>query len=214
MSNLENPARAFWFKVLRLYILPALPLIRGNAVCTVEVWNILRTYDVTLRWRLYGEWKTHMYKSHPELRVRQVQVDRESKGILRRLSHNTIDTLSGTIAKLAHSDPLIFFTTAVGQIMAYDNLAVVVIQALSYVTIMGFDVLLFVILDALANPNKDRVKEDGVNTSDWLLSTCFHSVFTSGADFSKRSGFLHWNAIPPILLRYLAYVEVHCPSVA
>lgn len=98
--------------------------------------------------------------------------------------------------------------------MAYDNLAVVVIQALSYVTIMGFDVLLFVILDALANPNKERVKEDGVNTSDWLLSKCFHSVCASGADFSKRSGILHWNAIPSILLRYLAYVEVHCPSVA
>ncbi|KAH8106136.1 transcription factor/nuclear export subunit protein 2-domain-containing protein [Cristinia sonorae] len=169
-DNLDSPVRAFWFKILRLYLLPALPLIRGNAVCTVEIWNIMRTYDVTLRWRLYGEWKTQTYKSHPELRVRQVQADRESKAILRRLSHNTIDTLSGTVAKLAHSNPCIFFSNAVNQIMAYDNLAGVVIQSLNYVTIMGFDVLLFVVLDALANPNKDRVKDDGVNTSDWLLS--------------------------------------------
>ena len=107
---------------------------------------------------------------HPELRVRQVQSDRESKGILRRLSHNTIDTLSGTVAKLAHSNPCIFFTNAVNQIMAYDNLAGVVIQALNYVTILGFDVLVYVILDALANPNKERVKDDGVNISDWLQS--------------------------------------------
>lgn len=168
--TLDGPVRSFWFKICRLYLLPALPLIRGNAVCTVEVWNIMRTYDVTLRWRLYGEWKTHTYKSHPELRVRQIQADRESKGIMRRLSHNTLDTLSGTVAKLAHSNPCIFFTNAVNQIMAYDNLAGVVIQALNYVTIMGFDVLLFVVLDALANPNKDRVKDDGVNTSDWLMS--------------------------------------------
>lgn len=55
--------------------------------------------------------------------------------------------------------------------MAYDNLANVVIQALRYVTNMGFDVLVFIILDALANPNKDRVKDDGVNTSDWLQSS-------------------------------------------
>lgn len=111
-----------------------------------------------------------MYKSHPELRVREVQADRESKGILRRLSHNTIDTLSGTVAKLAHSNPCIFFMNAVNQIMAYDNLANVVIQALRYVTNMGFDVLVFIILDALASPHKERLKDDGVNTSDWLQS--------------------------------------------
>ncbi|KAL7282472.1 hypothetical protein ACG7TL_003943 [Trametes sanguinea] len=166
----DHPVRRFWFKVIRVYLLPALPLIRGNAVCTVEVWNIVRQFETTLRWQLYGEWKANTYKSHPELRVRQVQTDRESKGIMRRLSHNTIDALSGTVAKLAHSNPCIFFTNAVNQIMAYDNLAGVVIQALNYVTIMGFDVLVYIILDALANPHKDRVKDDGVNTSDWLQS--------------------------------------------
>jgi THO complex subunit 2 len=166
----EDPIRALWFKILRVYLLPALPLIRGNAVCTVEVWNIIRQYETTARWRLYGEWKTTVYGSHSELVIRQVQADRESKGILRRLSHNTIDSLSGTVAKLAHSNPCIFFSNAVNQIMAYDNLANVVIQALRYVTNMGFDVLVFIILDALANPDKERLKDDGVNTTDWLQS--------------------------------------------
>ncbi|KAF7978302.1 hypothetical protein HWV62_899 [Athelia sp. TMB] len=166
----DHPIRQFWLKVLRLYLLPALPLIRGNAVTTVEVWNIIRQFETTIRWRLYGEWKTTTYQSHPELRIRQVQADRESKGILRRLSHQTIDSLSGPVAKLAHSNPCIFFSVAVGQIMAYDNLANVVIQALRYCTNMGFDVLVFIILDALANPNKERVKDDGVNTTDWLQS--------------------------------------------
>ncbi|KAG9317173.1 transcription factor/nuclear export subunit protein 2-domain-containing protein [Chiua virens] len=54
--------------------------------------------------------------------------------------------------------------------MAYDNLAGVVIQALRYVTTMGFDVLVYIILDALSNPYKNRVKDDGVNISDWLQS--------------------------------------------
>ncbi|KAL6309570.1 transcription factor/nuclear export subunit protein 2-domain-containing protein [Sparassis latifolia] len=167
-TDLEHPIRLFWFKILRLYLLPALPLIRGNAVCTVEVWNIMRLYDTTLRWQLYGEWKSSTYKSHPELRLRRVQTDRESKGILRRVSKNTMDTLSGAVAKLAHSNPCIFFANAVNQIMAYSNMAEVVIQALNYVTIMGFDVLVYIVLEALANPHKDRFKIDGVNTSDWL----------------------------------------------
>lgn len=166
----NHPIRVFWFKAIRLYVIPAIPLIRGNAVCTVEVWNLLRTYDITQRWRLYGEWKDSVYDTHPELRVRRVQADRESKGILRRLSHQTIDALSGTVAKLAHSNPIIFFTNAVNQIMAYDNMSAVVILALNYVTIMGFDVLLYIVIEALANPHKSRVKEDGVNTTDWLQS--------------------------------------------
>jgi len=165
-----NPVRIFWFKILRNYLIPSLPLIRGNAVCTVEVWSIIRHFSQEARWQLYGEWKAQVYKGHPELRIRFVQADKESKGILRRLSHNSIDALSGPVAKLAHSNPCIFFQNAVNQIMAYDNLASVVIQALRYVTNMGFDVLVFIILDALANPNKDRVKDDGVNTADWLQS--------------------------------------------
>ncbi|KAF9076495.1 transcription factor/nuclear export subunit protein 2-domain-containing protein [Rhodocollybia butyracea] len=166
----EHPVQQSWYRVTRQYLFPALPLIRGNAVCIVEVWNILRLFDIELRWKLYGEWRSEMYKSHPELRIRQVQADRESKGILRRLSHKTIDSLSGPLAKLAHSNPCILFSNAVNQIMAYDNLASVVVQALKNVTNMGFEVLIFTILDALANPHKERVKDDGVNTSDWLQS--------------------------------------------
>ena len=122
----EHPVRRFWFMILRRYLLPALPLIRGNAVCTVEVWNIIRQYETVARWRLYGEWKDHTYCSHPELRIRVVQADRESKGILRRLSLKTIDLLSGPVAKLAHSNPCILFQNAVNQIMAYENLTTVV----------------------------------------------------------------------------------------
>ncbi|EPQ59661.1 hypothetical protein GLOTRDRAFT_136479 [Gloeophyllum trabeum ATCC 11539] len=166
----EHPIVKFWFKIARLYVLPALPLVRGNAVLAVDVWTLLRNFETTMRWQLYGEWRTKTYGSHPELRVRRVQADRESKAILRRLSHNTIDTLSGNVAKLAHSNPCIFFANAVNQIMAYENLANVVIQVLRYVTNLGFDVLVFLILDAFANPNKARVKDDGVNTADWLTS--------------------------------------------
>jgi len=165
---------------------------------------MIRQYDTTVRWRLYGEWKTKTYKSHPELRVRAVQVDREAKGILRRLSHNTIDSLAGPVAKLAHSSPCIFFGNAVNQIMAYDNLAGVVIQVLKYSTNMSFDVLVFVILDALANPNKERVKDDGVNTSDWLQS--LSRTFSASTPLSHHKSFpsihrsclLHGNVVQEV----------------
>ena len=172
LPDAQHPIMVFWLKIIRRYFLPALSLIRGNAVCTVDVWNIIKQYETTTRWQLYGEWKTSIYRSHPELRIRFVQADREAKGIMRRLSLQTVETLSTAVAKLAQSNPCIFFANAVNQVMAYDNLADVVIKSLSFITVMGFDALVYVILDAFANPNKQRVKDDGVNTSDWLLSAC------------------------------------------
>ena len=85
-------------------------------------------------------------------------------------------------------NPSIFFTNAVNQIQAYENLADVVIQALRYATNMGFDILVFIILDALANPQKDRVKEDGVYASDWLQSAFLSSIFEY---FSSRRLNIH-----------------------
>ncbi len=172
----DHPVQDFWLQVLRKYLLPALSMIQGNAVCTVEVWNILKLYDTTIRWRLYGEWREVMYKGHPELKAQRVLREREAKGILRRLSSQTFEALSGTVAKMAHSNPCIFFTNAVNQIQAYENLSDVVIQALRYATNMGFDILVFIILDALANPLKERLKEDGANASDWLQSMFFDVV--------------------------------------
>ena len=62
----------FWHKVLRLYFLPAFPLICGDAVCTVKIWNVIRQFETMVLWKLYGEWKAWTYTTHPELRVRAV----------------------------------------------------------------------------------------------------------------------------------------------
>jgi THO complex subunit 2 len=170
-NDQEHPARTFWFNMLRSYLLPAHSLLRGHMICTVDMWNMVRLYEPTLRWQLWAEWKSKTMQSHPELRVRAVQADRESKGVLRRLSMQTVDTLEGTVAKLAHHNPCIFFSAAINQVMAYENIATVVIKPLRLMSNMGFDVLGYCIFEAIANPNKARVKEDGVNIADWLQST-------------------------------------------
>lgn len=214
IEDKENPVRKFWTMVVRRYLLPALCLTQGNAVSTVDIWNIVKMFDVHTRWRFYGEWRS-LYKTHPELRVREIQVDRESKGVLRRLSVKTVESLSGTVAKLAHSNPYIFFANVVNQVMAYDNLANVIISSLTHVTVMGFDVLLYIVLDALANPHKERVKQDGINTSDWLQSMCSHLRGRFAADsVVLRSSVVHRAALPPLQRRPYLLAPVHRPSAA
>lgn len=163
----SDPVCQFWYTMIRKYLLPALCLISGNAVFGVEVWSIVRLYSTTSRYRLYGEWRA-CYTTHGELQVKEAQCNTESRAILRRLSHQTIESLSGAVAKLAHSNPIIFFTIAISQISSYENLAEVVILAMKYLTSMDFEALVFVLLDALSNEDKERVKSDGVNISDWL----------------------------------------------
>ncbi|KZV72082.1 hypothetical protein PENSPDRAFT_733684 [Peniophora sp. CONT] len=165
----SNPVVSFWTRAIRLYLLPALSLVRGNAVCCVDVWGILRFFDAAERWRFYGEWNTTIYASSGELQVRRRQVERESKAIMRRLSLETVDSLQTSMAKLAHSNPCIIFSIAVNQAMAYPNMAEVVIKSLKFVLNMGFDVLVFTVISILANPGgRERYKPDGVNASDWL----------------------------------------------
>ncbi|KAH8830615.1 transcription factor/nuclear export subunit protein 2-domain-containing protein [Flagelloscypha sp. PMI_526] len=163
-----SPVWAHYLDLVRRYFLPALPLIRGNALPTVELWRIIKDFPLHIRWSLYSDWKG-MYRSHPELEVRAAQATREAKDILRRLSHDTLDSLSGAVAKLVHTNPLIFFPRAVGQVMAYENMAGVVVSSLRYCGQMDLDILVYCVLDALAT-DRDAVKEDGVNVSDWLQS--------------------------------------------
>ena len=83
--------------------------------------------------------------------------------------------------------------------MAYGNLAGVVTQVLKYSANVSFDVLVFMILDALANPDKDRVRDDGVNATNrlkGLSSTSLASAPFSRKSFlsSQRSYLLHGDA--------------------
>jgi THO complex subunit 2 len=164
----KGPVYTFWLAMMRTCIFPAYSLVRGNAGLVVTLQSIMRHIDPTDRWPLYAEWKTTMMQSHPELRLRAIQVDRESKGILRRLSHETVDSLGGAIAKLVHHNPCIFLSHALNQVTAYSNLSAVLVKSFSRLTMMSFDVLNYLICDALANPDKERVKDDGVNLTDWL----------------------------------------------
>ena len=99
--------------------------------------------QTAVRRRLYSKWRTTTCQSHLELSIRQVQADREPGGILRHLSHNTIDT---AVTELAHSNSCIFSVT-VGQIMVYDNLPWF---RLCDVTNIGFEVLVYIIPDPLS----------------------------------------------------------------
>uniref|UniRef100_A0A3Q1CI77 THO complex subunit 2 n=1 Tax=Amphiprion ocellaris TaxID=80972 RepID=A0A3Q1CI77_AMPOC len=56
------------------------------------------------------------------------------------------------------------------QIQWYDNLIVPVVDSLKYLTSLNYDVLAYCIIEALANPEKEKMKHDDTTISSWLQS--------------------------------------------
>jgi THO complex subunit 2 len=169
-----------WHEISRSFLLPSMSMTRSNAAFTVEVWNILRHFPITSRWCLYGEW-AEMDRLYPELEARKVEVLRETKAILRRVTitekgkdaSSNPNRLSLPLAKLAHGNPCTVFTECVKQAMAYDNLVEAIAEAARALTLCGYDVLTFTILAAFSDPNRERLKEDGTTVAMWLQSGSF-----------------------------------------
>lgn len=54
------------------------------------------------------------------------------------------------------------------QIQAYGNQIEAVLDALRCLTPLSYDVLTFLIVERLASSSRRKLKQDGLNTSDWL----------------------------------------------
>lgn len=56
------------------------------------------------------------------------------------------------------------------QIQAFDNLIGPVVDSLKFLTSLSFDVLVYCIIEVLADSGKGRTKHDGATISPWILS--------------------------------------------
>ncbi|XP_042196497.1 THO complex subunit 2 isoform X1 [Callorhinchus milii] len=151
-------------------LLPSLTLMDCNACMSEELWGMLKNFPYQHRYRLYGQWKNDTYSSHPLLvKVKAQTIDR-AKYIMKRLTKENVKPSGRQIGKLSHSNPTILFDYILSQIQKYDNLITPVVDSLKYLTSLNYDVLAYCIIEALANPEKERMKHDDTTISTWLQS--------------------------------------------
>ena len=163
--------------MIRKHILPALSMTNDGLIMCQEVWQALRTYDVDVRWMVYGEWHGATYKGSPELKIKQASISRSIRALLRRLSTKNESYMSRSIGNLIHHNPAIVFFHALDQIKSYSNLIDPVLDSLRFVTSLGWDVLMYTLLAAFSDPIPN-IKSDGVNVADWLQSECSAQLFS------------------------------------
>ncbi|XP_010271209.1 PREDICTED: THO complex subunit 2 isoform X2 [Nelumbo nucifera] len=150
-------------------ILPSLQLIPANPAVGQEIWEVLSLLPYEVRYRLYGEWEKEDERIPMILAARQT-AKLDTRRILKRLAKENLKQLGRMVAKLAHANPMTVLRTIVLQIEAYRDMITPVVDAFKYLTQLEYDVLEYVVIERLAQGGREKLKEDGLNLSDWLQS--------------------------------------------
>ncbi|XP_030836802.1 THO complex subunit 2 isoform X1 [Strongylocentrotus purpuratus] len=151
-------------------ILPSISMMPCNACLSEEVWSLMKMLPYHRRYCLYARWINHCYGIHPPLiRVKANTTDR-AKYIMKRLTKENVKPSGRQLGKLSHSNPGVLFSYVLSQIQMYDNLIGPVVDSLKYLTSLSFDILAYCVIEALANPEKERMKHDETSLSLWMQS--------------------------------------------
>ncbi|KAH7656619.1 THO complex subunitTHOC2 N-terminal protein [Dioscorea alata] len=150
-------------------LLPSLQLIPANPAVGQEIWEVLSLLPYEDRYRLYGEWEKDDERIPMVLAARQI-AKLDTRRLLKRLAKENLKQLGRMVAKLAHANPMIVLRTIVHQIEAYKDMITPVVDAFKYLTQLEYDVLEYVVIERLAQGGREKLKDDGLNLSDWLQS--------------------------------------------
>ncbi|KAG7016699.1 THO complex subunit 2 [Cucurbita argyrosperma subsp. argyrosperma] len=150
-------------------LLPSLQLIPANPAVGQGIWEVMNLLPYEVRYRLYGEWEKDDEKIPMVLAARQT-AKLDTRRILKRLAKENLKQLGRMVAKLAHANPMTVLRTIVHQIEAYRDMITPVVDAFKYLTQLEYDILEYVVIERLAQGGRDKLKDDGLNLSDWLQS--------------------------------------------
>ncbi|KAJ7980585.1 THO complex subunit 2 [Quillaja saponaria] len=154
---------------LGICLLPSLQLIPANPAVGHEIWELMSLLPYEARYRLYGEWEKDDERMPMVLAARQT-AKLDTRRILKRLAKENLKQLGRMVAKLAHANPMTVLRTIVHQIEAYRDMITPVVDAFKYLTQLEYDILEYVVIERLAQGGRDKLKDDGLNLSDWLQS--------------------------------------------
>ncbi|XP_022991162.1 THO complex subunit 2-like isoform X1 [Cucurbita maxima] len=162
-------ARLKIVEALGMCILPSLQLIPANPAVGQGIWEVMNLLPYEVRYRLYGEWEKDDEKIPMVLAARQT-AKLDTRRILKRLAKENLKQLGRMVAKLAHANPLTVLRTILHQIEAYRDMITPVVDAFKYLTQLEYDILEYVVIERLVQGGRDKLKDDGLNLSDWLQS--------------------------------------------
>ncbi|OAP65686.1 hypothetical protein AYL99_01658 [Fonsecaea erecta] len=187
--------RSRWLDLIKRTLLPSLSLTKSNAGAVNEVFELVSTFPVNVRYLMYLEWSSGRTSRNPDVKSAFDQARAETKDILKRISNTNVRPMARALAKIAFANPHIVITTALTQIEVYDSIAEVFVEGARYFTDLGYDVLTWAIVSSMARTGRNRTQEGGIFASRWLSAL---AVFAG--KIYKRYGMMK----PGPILQYVA----------
>lgn len=185
--------------IMRDVVLPAFSLLQSNTGLANAIWDVLKELPHTTRWKLYGHLQEDVTRTCAVYKVVAERAAYEMKYILKRLTIDNANSFLTAVAKLTTGQALPAFNATLDRVQGYpaDTVTISpVIDACRNCTNLGIDMLLYLLLDRMANSEKNRLKDDGVNTAQWyatlslFLGTALRKLHVTSQQIDAVLGFL------------------------
>lgn len=162
----ENMKR--WFDLSKRIFFPALSFTKNTPFLNNELYELLKNYPLIIRFNIYAESYEGQTSRLPDMKHAIDVATLETKDVLKRISKDTVKTMSREFAKPTFANPGIVFRTALSQLESYENIIQMFVDCGSLFSSLGFEVLSWALLNSLGKAGKNRMQADGMLTSNWL----------------------------------------------
>lgn len=159
--------------LVREVLMPGLFLSQSNPVIPECLWSVLCRWDYRARWSLYSKVREDVPLMYPVARLSANRASHEVKQVMKRLTVDNAMQFCSTVAKITHGQALSVFDSLLGIVCGYpaDQSSIVPsVDVCSTVSSLAHDMLVFTLIDKLSNDLRSKLKEDGVNSSQWFAN--------------------------------------------
>ena len=181
--------------IMRVF-LPSLSLVDESTPGLVnDLWLLLGEFEYSKRYFFYNFWLNNSYRLHPRLYVQHSIVTKETNKWLKTLEKETYRQNGRKLGVLTNSNPCIVFDIAIRTILSYDNQIPIFISTLSYCSNLSYDVISFIILKLLSDPNREKLNLTSADISTWLISLAnFVGLFYKKQHLVEFTGIVYFLA--------------------
>ena len=157
--------------IITVALLPAYVLLPSSIARSSLLWSILSPLPYIVRYSLYGYWHHTLPQSHTLLTQHHSLLNSKTRYFRKRISTAKVKECSRLLLKFALASPTAVFALILQQVQQFDNMIAVVVEMLRYMPPMVLDSVAWVLLLQMSE-RTDKLKEDGMNESDWYQSLC------------------------------------------
>lgn len=162
-------------------LLPALTLTQSDAFLADAIWKIIEDWSFLKRWRLYRFLADDVPKLYPSSSLMCSRAMWDCKQVQKRMTVDNPSSMSFSIAKLSHSQPMQVIDALLFYLIGYpadDTIVTTLVSMCMRNSLLTHDMTIYSIIYRMTEEGKKKLKADNINADQWFVNLSrFLSVF-------------------------------------